>query len=64
MLSLSLEGSPVLLFIVTKLKPDGTLKGILLSLVLDFFIKFLKIGTATDEPVCLYPRFFGVSWPT
>ena len=52
-LSLSLEGSPVLLFIVTKLKPDGTLKGILFGLVLDFLIKSLNIGTATDEPVCL-----------
>ena len=27
------------------------------------FIKFLKIGTATEEPVCLYPRLFGLSKP-
>ena len=63
-LSELLEGSPVLLSIVTKLNPDGTLKGVLFSLVLAFFIKSLNIGTATDEPVCLYPRLFGLSWPT
>ena len=63
-LSLSLEGSPVLLSIVTKLKPEGTLKGILFLFVLDSFIKFLKIGNAVLDPVSYFPNEIGLSEPT
>ena len=50
--------------ILTKLKPEGILKGILFELIFAFSIKSLNIGTATEEPVCLKPKFFGLSKPT
>ena len=64
-----IKGSTILLFlfetiplfgsILTKLIPDGTLNGFLFLLIFIFSAKFLKIGTATLEPVCLYPNDFG-----
>ena len=53
------EGSPVLESILTKLIPDGTLKGIFL--IYFIFLRLLNMGTATDDPVCLYPNVFGIS---
>ena len=47
--------------ILTKLIPDGILNGFLFLLIFIFWANFLNIGTATLEPVCLYPRDFGWS---
>ena len=52
-LFLAFEANPVLGSILTKLIPEGTLNGTLFLLIFNFAAKFLKIGTATDEPVCL-----------
>ncbi len=50
---------PLLGSILTKLIPEGILNGFLFLLIFIFLAKFLNIGTATLEPVCLYPRDFG-----
>ena len=47
------DGRPVLGSILTKLIPEGILKGILFQFIFAFFINFLKIGKATEEPVSL-----------
>ena len=49
---------PVFGSIFTKLIPEGILKVMRLKFILAFSIKFLKIGTATAEPVGLYPKLF------
>ena len=44
---------PLLGSILTKLIPEGILNGFLFLLIFIFFAKFLNIGTATLDPVCL-----------
>ena len=53
LLSCLFDGSPVFWSILTKLRPEGILKGTLLWLIFASFIKDLNMGTATEEPVCL-----------
>ena len=59
MLSSFVDTLPLLGSILTKLIPEGILNGFLFLLIFTFSAKFLNIGTATLEPVCLYPRDFG-----
>ena len=47
---------PLLESILTKLIPAGILNGFLFLFIFIFSANFLNIGTATLEPVCLYPR--------
>ena len=53
MLSSWLDGRPVFGLIFTKLMPEGIRNGTLFILIFASFTKDLKIGVATEEPVCL-----------
>ena len=54
-----LDAIPLFGSILTKLIPEGILNGFLFLLILILLLNFLNIGTATLEPVCLYPSDLG-----
>ena len=55
---------PVLELTKISLMPGGRLKGMFGLFLRTFFIKFLKIGAATELPVSLNPSGLGLSKPT